>query len=212
MNKKTSLEIINEIKKIIPNPKCELDFNNNFELICAVLLSAQTTDKRVNVVTKELFSKYPTPQALMNAEYNDVYNIILSLGLAKNKAKNIIELSKKLHEEYNDILPNSIEELTKLPGVGRKTANVVLALGFNIPSIAVDTHVHRMSIRLGYAKKDFSVLECEEQLKKYIPKELWIEAHHLLLLYGRYYCKAINPDCKNCKLIEYCKYKNINKH
>lgn len=208
MNKNTSNEIINILKDLIPNPVCELDFNNNFELICAVMLSAQTTDKRVNMITPNLFKKYPTPVHLMNAEVNDVKNIISSVGLANSKAKNLIQMAKILHEEYDDIVPNTLEALEKLPGVGRKTASVVLAVGYKIPAMPVDTHLHRMAIRLGYAKKNSNVLECEEKFKKYIPKNDWIDAHHLLLLFGRYYCKSANPMCDNCVLKKYCKYKS----
>ena len=207
MNKKKSSEIINILKEIIPNPKCELNYTNSFTLLCAVMLSAQTTDKRVNLVTPMLFDKYPTVESLANASYEDVYQIISSLGLAKSKALNIINLAQIIHNEYNDIVPNTIEELTKLPGVGRKTASVVLVEYFKIPAMPVDTHLHRMAIRLGYIKKLDSVNDAEEAFKKYIPKEDWIVSHHLLLLFGRYYCKAKNPLCNNCKLKEYC-----NKH
>ena len=208
MNKITASKIITILKEIIPNPVCELDFNNNFELICAVMISAQTTDKRVNLVTPNLFKKYPTPKDLSQAEFNDVKDIISSLGLANSKAKNLILMAKMLHEEYNDIVPNTLEELEKLPGVGRKTASVVLAVGYRIPAMPVDTHLHRMAIRLGFARKDSTVLECEEKYKKYIKKEDWIDAHHLLLLFGRYHCKSANPSCLECKLKEYCKYKS----
>jgi endonuclease-3 len=207
MNKNTSKEIVSLLKEVIPNPKCELDYNNMFELLVAVMLSAQTTDKRVNIVTKELFSKYPTAYDLMNANYDDVYNIICPVGLAKNKTKNLLELSKSLYENYNSIVPNTIEELTMLPGVGRKTANVILAEGFKIPAFPVDTHVHRIGHRLGYYQKDVSVLEAERVLTKYIPEEEWIDGHHLFLLFGRYHCKAVNPKCSNCKLEKYCKIK-----
>ena len=205
MNKETAKDILDTIKnEYVSNPKPELDFNINFELLCAVMLSAQTTDKRVNEVTKELFKKYPTPQILSNADITDVINIIKSIGLANNKAKNIINLSNKLVNDYNSIVPNTIEELTKLPGVGRKTANVVLGLGFNIPSMPVDTHIYRMSVRFKFIKEDDSVITAEEKLKKYIPKNRWIEAHHLLLLFGIYHCKSQNPLCKECKLKKFC--------
>ena len=207
MNKTLSNEIINELKILIPDPKCELDFTNNFELLCAVMLSAQTTDKRVNMITPVLFSKYPDSKSLMNAKYNDVLEIIKSLGLAKNKTSNLIALAKAIEEDFGGNVPNTLEELTKLPGVGRKTASVVLALGFNIPAFPVDTHVHRVSYRLGYSKKDDDVVTAETKLKKYIPKNEWIEVHHLLLLFGRYHCKSINPNCNLCKLIKYCKVK-----
>lgn len=207
MNKAKSEEILRVLEGVIENPVCELDFHSNFELIIAVVLSAQTTDKRVNTITPALFLKYPDPYHLAIAKYEDVYTIISPLGLAKTKAKNIIELARVLHEEYQDIVPNDFETLTKLPGVGRKTANVVLAVGFRVPAMPVDTHLHRMAIRLGYIKKNQDVLEAEEAYKKYIPKDEWIKAHHLFLLFGRYYCKAKNPLCDGCKLINYCKYK-----
>ena len=208
MNKTLSKEIIFELKNLIPEPKCELDFTNNFELICAVMLSAQTTDKRVNMITPNLFSKYPNSKALMNASYNDVLEIIQSLGLAKNKTSNLIALAKSIEEDYNGVIPNKLEELIKLPGVGRKTASVVLALGFGIPAFPVDTHVHRIAYRLGYSKKDDDVLITEEKLKKYIPKNEWIEVHHLMLLFGRYTCKSINPNCTDCRLMKFCKIKH----
>ena len=208
MNKILSKEIINELRILIPEPKCELNFTNNFELICAVMLSAQTTDKRVNMITPVLFSKYPNAKSLMNASYDDVLEIIKSLGLAKTKATNLISLSKCIEEQYGGVVPNTLAELVKLPGVGRKTASVVLALGFGIPAFPVDTHVHRVSYRLGYSKKDDDVLKAEEKLKKYIPKDEWIDAHHLILLFGRYHCKSINPNCNECKLIKYCKVKH----
>ena len=205
MNKEIARSILDEIKnEYVSNPKPELDFNNNFELLCAVMLSAQTTDKRVNEVTKELFKKYPTPKSLSKADLDDVIAIIKSLGLANNKAKNIISLSEKLVNDYNSVVPSTIEELTKLPGVGRKTANVVLGLGFNIPSMPVDTHIYRMSVRFKFIKEDDSVIVAEEKLKKHIPKDRWIEAHHLLLLFGRYHCKSQNPLCKECKLKKFC--------
>lgn len=207
MNKAKSLSIIEKLKDVIKNPICELDFNNNFELLCAVMLSAQTTDKRVNVVTKELFFKYPSPKALMNAEYEDVYKIISSVGLAKNKTINLINLAKHIEMEYNGEVPSEFDKLILLPGVGRKTASVVLAVGFKIPAFPVDTHLHRLAYRFGYIKKNESVLKAEEAFKKYIPKELWIDAHHYFLLYGRYYCKAISPLCDECNLKEYCKVK-----
>lgn len=208
MNKRKSSEILSILKEIIPNPVCELNFNNNFELICAVMLSAQTTDKRVNMVTPALFNRYPDCRSLKQAKYEDVLEIIKSLGLAKNKAKNIIALAKMLDEDFNGIVPNTIEELEKLPGVGRKTASVILAVGYKIPAMPVDTHLQRLSMRLGYAKKNSDVLTCEKALKRHIPKNEWIDAHHLLLLFGRYHCKAINPNCNNCRLKEYCKHKS----
>ena len=207
MNKQKSKEILDILEQLIPNPICELNFNNIFELACAVSLSAQTTDKRVNEITPILFNKYPDVYALANADLNDVLNIIKSLGFANSKSLNLINMSKMLIKEYNGEVPNKLEELEKLPGVGRKTANVILAVGFNIPAFPVDTHLIRMSHRLGYAKKSDSVLEIEKKYTKYIDKNYWNKAHHLLLLFGRYHCKAINPKCENCKLTNYCKVK-----
>ena len=210
MNKKISDEILSILNIEIPNPKPELNFNNNFQLLVAVMLSAQTKDKYVNEVTDILFKKYPDPYSLSQANLDELISIIKNLGLANNKAKNLISTSKIIHEKYVDVIPSSLDLLTSLPGVGRKTANVILALGFNIPALPVDTHLHKMAIRLGYVKKDSTVLEAEEALKKYIDKSCWIKAHHLFLLYGRYVCKKINPECDNCKLKKYCKY--IKKH
>ena len=207
MNKNTSKEILEILKQTIENPRPELDFNNTFELIIAVVLSAQTTDKRVNIVTKDLFQRYPNPKSLSSADYDIVESIIRPLGLSKSKAKNIISLSSVLHKEYNDIVPNDFESLIKLPGVGRKTASVVLAVGFNIPAMPVDTHLYRMAKRLGYIKDEDSIEDAELAYKKYISKEEWALAHHLFLLFGRYHCMAKNPLCLNCKLKEYCKYK-----
>ena len=207
MNTKISNEILDILKQIITNPAPELDFNNNFELIIAVVLSAQTTDKRVNIVTKDLFKKYSDPLSLSNANYQDVEELIHPLGLSKTKAKNIISLSNAIHNLYNDTIPSDFDKLINLPGVGRKTASVVLALGFNVPAMPVDTHLYRMAKRLGYIKEDSSIIDAEKSYKKYIPKEEWATAHHLFLLYGRYYCMAKNPLCLECKLKKYCKYK-----
>jgi len=206
MNKKKSYEILNVLRLIIKNPKPELNFNNNFELLIAVMLSAQTKDKYVNVVTEKLFKLYPDPYSLSKANLDDLINLIKNLGLANHKAKSLIETSKIIHEEYNDIVPNDSKKLEKLPGVGRKTANVVLALGFNIPAMPVDTHLLKMAERLGYVKENSTPLQAEEAYKKYINKCDWIEAHHLFLLFGRYFCTKINPKCDECKLRIYCKY------
>ena len=198
-------KIISELRKIIPNPVCELNFANNFELLIAVILSAQCTDKRVNMVTAELFKEYNTPLKLANANILDIEEIIKPCGFYKNKANHIVEASKQIVERFEGQVPSEMEELTSLSGVGRKTANVVRAVGFKIPAIAVDTHVFRVSNRLGLVKaKD--VESCEKQLTKNIKKSDWIDAHHLILLFGRYYCKAISPSCVNCPFKEVCKY------
>lgn len=205
MNKAISKEILAEVNKLIPNPQCELNYNNLFELLCAVMISSQTTDKRVNLVTPDLFNKYPNPKTLAEANYDDVFDIIKSLGFAKTKAKNLILMAKALHNDFNDIVPNTLEELQTLSGVGRKTASVVLVEGYKIPAMPVDTHLERMAKRLGYAKDKATVLEVEQAYRKYIDEADYINAHHLLLLFGRYYCKAINPKCEGCNLKKYCK-------
>lgn len=201
-----SNKILNTIKEMFPNASCELNYNNHFELLVSVVLSAQTTDKRVNLVTKDLFKKYPTAFDLSKAEYNDVYNIIKSLGLTKSKTTNIISLSKVLVDDYNGIVPNTREQLEKLPGVGRKTANAVLMEGFRIPAIAVDTHVSRVSNRLGLSlSNDVKVIE-KDLMNLYEEKDYYF-VHHGLLFFGRYHCKSQSPNCEECKLKEYCNYK-----
>ena len=200
-----SSRILNTVKEMFPNASCELNYNNHFELLVAVVLSAQTTDKRVNLVTKELFRKYKDPVSLANANYNDVYNIISSLGLTKMKTNNIINLSKVLVNNYNSIVPNTKEELIKLPGVGDKTANAVLMEGFNIPAIAVDTHVSRVSQRLGLsASNDVKIIE-KDLINQYDEKDFYF-VHHGLLFFGRYHCLAKNPKCNECKLKDICNY------
>lgn len=200
--------ILKELDKLFPNPKCELVFNNNFELIVAVVLSAQCTDKRVNQTTPKLFEKFPTPQDLANAKLEEVMEIIKPCGFYNVKSKNIINLSKDLIKKHNGVVPNNFNDLISLAGVGRKTANVVLAVGFNQDTLAVDTHVFRVSNRLGITSK--APLECEEKLKKMFKKKDWSRLHHLLILFGRYDCKAINPKCEHCKLQGVCKYYKSN--
>ena len=204
MNK---VKIIEEyIDNLIPNPKCELNFNKDYELLLSVMLSAQTTDKRVNIVTKELFSKYNTLEKLKNADLNDLKLIIKSLGSYNKKALYIKEISTILVDKYNGIMPIERKELESLPGVGRKTVNVVYC-ELNIkPSIAVDTHVERVSKRLYLAKENDSVYNVEMKLRKVLKKETWSKRHKQLVLFGRYYCKAIKPECKNCGLKNICRY------
>lgn len=199
--------IYEELGKMFPDAMCELNYNNPFELIVAVTLSAQTTDKRVNIVTKDLFKKYPSALELMNAEYDDVKEIIKSIGLTSTKTKNIINLSKELVTRYNGVVPKTMEELVTLPGVGRKTASVVLAVAYNIPAIAVDTHVSRVSNRLGLSKSN-DVLKIENDLKNIYDEDQWVLVHHRLLFFGRYFCKAKNPLCEECKFKEFCKKDN----
>ena len=203
--------ILDYLDELFPNPKCELNYNKDYELLIAIVLSAQTTDKRVNKVTGILFNKYPTALDLSNAEYEDVKSVIARLGLSSNKAKNIIATSKMLVEKYNGIVPSTLEELITLPGVGRKTANVVLSEGYKIPRIAVDTHVERVSKRLGIVSDSASVLDVEQTLMKLIDEPLWHKSHHLLLFFGRYFCLAKKPNCKNCFYKNKCSY-NLDKN
>ena len=183
-------EVLDILSYIYPNPKSELDYKNEFELLIAVILSAQTTDISVNRVTPALFEAYPTPHLLAKAKQEDVMDYLKTIGLYKNKSKFIIETSKKLVEEFDGKVPQTREELMTLPGVGRKTANVVMAEGFNIPAIGVDTHVSRVAKRLGWASDKDTVLQVEKKLMKIIPKEKWKVAHHQILLLGRYHSTA----------------------
>lgn len=200
-------EIFDYLEELIVDPKCELNYNKDYELLIAVMLSAQTTDKRVNQVTTVLFNKYDSLYKLSKADVNDVIDIIRSIGTFNKKALNIIEISKSLIENYNGIVPNNREYLESLPGVGRKTTNVVLSELFNEQCIAVDTHIKRVSIRLGLAKKNDDVLTIEKKLSRNLKNYNARKVHHQLLLFGRYYCKAKNPKCKNCKLSNICKEK-----
>lgn len=208
METKEALDIFNKIRLIFPNPHCELNFNNPFELLVATILSAQATDKSVNLVTPILFSKYPNPYLLSAAKEEDVEEIIKSVGLGKSKSRNIINLSKILVEKYDGKVNPSYEILTTLPGVGRKTANVVLAEAFDIPRIGVDTHVKRVCLRLGLSSSD-DLITIEEDLMKLYPKDLWKDVHLTLLFFGRYLCKSKNPDCDKCPFYKtnICKYR-----
>ena len=198
-------EIIAYLDKLIDDPKCELNYNKDYELLIAVMLSAQTTDKRVNEVTKVLFSKYNSLEKLSRANINDIISIIKSIGTFNKKASNVIEIANSLLINYNGIVPNDREYLESLPGVGRKTTNVVLSELFDEPFIAVDTHIKRVSYRLGFSKKDDDVLVVEKKLTKKLNDYNARKVHHQLLLFGRYYCKAIKPLCKDCKLQNICK-------
>lgn len=191
---------------LIPNPKCELNYTKEYELLIAVMLSAQTTDKRVNKVTKVLFNKYDDIYKLKDADINDIKNIIRELGSFNKKAYYIKEIANILCNKYNGVMPRLRDELESLPGVGRKTVNVVFG-ELNIePQIAVDTHVQRVSKRLGLAKDDDDVYDIEMKLRKKIKKTNWTKRHKQFVLFGRYHCKAMKPDCDNCKLTSICKY------
>ena len=200
--------ILDVLESMFPDAHVELNHQNNFELLIAVVLSAQTTDISVNKITKPLFQKYPTAFELSEALIEDIESIIKTIGLYRNKAKNIQMLSKDLVAKFNGEVPSKRKDLEALPGVGRKTANVVLSNAFGIPALAVDTHVARVSIRLGLAKENDSVLEIEKKLMRKIPKELWQKAHHQLIFFGRYHCLAKNPKCGACPLYDICKYKD----
>ncbi len=201
-------QIIDYLDELFPNPQCELNYSNDYELLLAVMMSAQTTDKRVNMVNEVLFNKYSTLESLVSANKKDIENIIKPIGTYTKKASNIIEISKKLLNDYNGVVPNNRKFLESLPGVGRKTANVVLSNLFNESCIAVDTHVSRVSKRLGIALKNDDVLAIEQKLNKYFPKDKLGRLHHQLVLFGRYYCKAVKPECIDCKLKDICIEKN----
>lgn len=192
------------LNEMFPHAKVELNYGNTFELLVAVVLSAQTTDISVNRITPKLFSMYPTPKDLKDAPLESIESIIHSIGLYRNKAKNIKELARVIDETYQGIVPHKREDLESLPGVGRKTTNVVLSNAFNIPAFAVDTHVMRISIRLGLAKKGDSVLEIEKKLMRKFPKSEWLRLHHQMIFFGRYHCLAKNPKCYQCPLYDLC--------
>ncbi|SFA50066.1 DNA-(apurinic or apyrimidinic site) lyase /endonuclease III [Anoxybacillus pushchinoensis] len=196
---------LNEIANMFPNAHCELVHRNPFELLIAVVLSAQCTDALVNKVTKQLFEKYKTPEDYVSVPLEELQQDIRSIGLYRNKAKNIQQLCRILIEQYSGEVPKNREELMKLPGVGRKTANVVVSVAFGVPAIAVDTHVERVSKRLGICRWKDSVLEVEETLMRKIPKEEWSVTHHRLIFFGRYHCKAQSPKCHICPLLHLCR-------
>ena len=205
-NKKEVIEIIEILKKKYPNAKCSLNFENPYQIMIAVMLSAQCTDERVNKITPGLFKKYPTVEKLANAKISDVEEIIKSCGFYKNKSKNAVNACKMIMELYNGILPEDIDELQKLPGVGRKSANVIMLEAFNKPQgIAVDTHVKRISNRLGLSK-NLEPEKIEKDLLKQIPKEHIRDVNHILVLFGREVCDSRKPNCMECPIKEFCKY------
>lgn len=203
--KSNVLDIVNAVDKLYENPKCELVFSSNYELLVAVILSAQCTDKRVNQVTSELFKEFNTPEKMITLSQEQLENKIRSCGFFHNKAKHILDASKDLVERFNGEIPSDKKSLKSLAGVGEKTANVVLATAFNVPAIAVDTHVFRVSNRLGIANSK-DVLKTQKQLEKNLPKDKWIKFHYALVLHGRYVCKSQKPNCEGCGLKEYCKF------
>ena len=203
-------KIYEYLDELYSNPICELKYNKDYELLIAIVLSAQTTDKRVNKVTEILFAKYENLFELSNANITDIENIIREIGTYKKKAIFVKEIAKKLVNDNNLIIPNDREYLESLPGVGRKTANVFLSVIYDTPTIAVDTHVARVSKRLGLVKDSDNVLVIEKKLMKIVPKERWSRTHHQMVLFGRYHCKAIKPNCENCKISTICQNKRTN--
>jgi len=191
--------------EMFPDAHCELVHENPFELVIAVLLSAQTTDVNVNRVTKELFNKYKTPEDYLSVPVEELEQDIRTIGLFRTKAKNIQKLCQTLIDEHNGQVPRTREELIALAGVGRKTANVVLSVAYDIPAIAVDTHVERIAKRLGFCRWKDSVLQVEKTLMQKIPEDEWGVSHHRLIFFGRYHCKAANPNCPTCPLLEVCR-------
>lgn len=204
-DEKISTVLLDRLRGKIPNPKSELEYSNTFELLVAVMLSAQCTDKRVNLVTRELFKKCKTPKDFALLNNLDLEEMIKSCNYYKNKAKNIISASKMIVEKFNGEVPSSHEDLVSLPGVGNKTANVVQAVGFNLQAFAVDTHILRVSNRLGLANTK-NPTACEERLKEVFKNHDFCEVHHLMLLFGRYHCTARNPKCNDCTFKGICEY------
>lgn len=201
-------EVIRYFQEAMPVAETELHYTNAYELIVAVILSAQCTDKRVNMITPSFFEKFPTPEILMNASREEVFEVIKSISYPNNKSKNLIGMAKTLMNDFQGVIPDDVEELQKLPGVGRKTANVVASVVYNKPALAVDTHVFRVAARIGLAKNAKTPLETERQLLKYVPVEIIPVFHHWLILHGRYICIARKPKCHECGLTHVCRYFN----
>ena len=206
LSKTKTIEAVQTMGDLFPDAHCELNHRNAFELLIATILSAQATDVGVNKVTPKLFERFPTPAHLADASEEAVIECIQSLGLYRSKAKNIRLCAQQLLERFNGEVPRTREELVSLAGVGRKTANVVMSVTFNIPAFAVDTHVERISKRLQICRQKDTVLEVEETLCRKIPKELWSRAHHWMIFFGRYHCIARKPKCHECPLLEMCAF------
>ncbi len=205
LNKEDIIEVIDKLKTMYPDAKCELNHENPFQLLISTVLSAQTTDKKVNEVTEKLYKDYPDINSFLDIKQEELEERIKKIGLYKNKSKNIVGLVKKLHSDFNDEVPRTMEELTSLPGVGTKTANVVMSNAFGIPAFAVDTHVFRVSNRIGLVKAS-NVEKTEKQLRESVPRDEWILSHHLLIFHGRRCCIARNPKCEECKINLMCDY------
>ena len=199
--------VLEYLDELYYEPRCELNYNKDYEFLIAIVLSAQTTDKRVNKVTDVLFKKYSSLVELSNADISDIEDIIREIGTFRRKSIYVRDIALKLVNDGYDYVPNDRGYIESLPGVGRKTANVFLSNIYSEPAIAVDTHVSRVSIRLGFAKDSDDVFVIEKKLEKVIPKNRWGKTHHQLVLFGRYHCKAIKPECDKCKIRDVCKYK-----
>ena len=207
MNRKERFQFtINYFQEVLPAPETELHFQNTYQLLCAVILSAQCTDKRVNMTTPELFARFPDVVSLSRAEYEDVFDIIKSISFPGNKSRHLIAMAKKLMTDFGGNIPMTVEELVQLPGVGRKTANVITSVVDNQPNMAVDTHVFRVSARIGLTVNAKTPLDTEMQLLKYVPTEIVAKFHHWLILHGRYICVARKPKCPQCGLQAVCNY------
>lgn len=207
MTKKERYEhVLKYFEENVKDAETELHYGNPFELLVAVSLSAQCTDKRVNMVTPKLFKDFPTPEIMANSSSDEIFNYIRSISYPNNKAKHLVGMAKMLVEQFNSEVPDNIEDLQKLPGVGRKTANVIVSVIHQAPAMAVDTHVFRVSARLGLTTNAKTPLAAEKQLVKFIPKEKIHVAHHWLILHGRYTCLARSPKCNECAIAIYCKY------
>lgn len=205
LNKIQIRRCLDTFAEMFPNAHCELNHQNPFELAVAVALSAQCTDALVNKVTKGLFEKYKTPEDYLAVPLEELEQDIRSIGLYRNKAKNIQKMSRMLLEDFGGIVPDTQDQLVKLPGVGRKTANVVASVAFGVPAIAVDTHVERVSKRLAFCRWKDNVTEVENTLMRKIPKEEWSDTHHRMIFFGRYHCKAQAPRCPECPLLDICR-------
>jgi endonuclease-3 len=209
ISKKDRFQLVLDWFKINnPTAETELNYSNPFELLVAVILSAQCTDKRVNIVTEKLFRVYPDAFAMSRASIDEVFDLIRSISYPNNKAKHLVGMANMLLEKFGGKVPSEISDLIQLPGVGRKTANVIASVVFDKPAMAVDTHVFRVSNRIGLTTSAKTPLETEKQLMKYIPTELVAISHHWIILHGRYICTARSPKCLNCGIKDYCKYYN----
>jgi endonuclease-3 len=207
MTRKERFEFsINYFKEVMPAPETELHFGNTYQLLVAVILSAQCTDKRVNMHTPALFAKYPDIPALAAASYDEVFELIKSISFPGNKTRHLLGMAKMVQEKFNGEIPMTVEELVQLPGVGRKTANVITSVADNQPNMAVDTHVFRVSARIGLTVNAKNPLQTEQQLLKYVPEDVVPKFHHWLILHGRYICVARRPKCEECGLQPVCQY------